>query len=67
MLKCHHESGVYYMKEKYTESVTIKITKNQLDEILQYAAEENRDKSDFIRHCVLTYIKKIKEIEAMRK
>lgn len=49
------------MKEKYSESITIKLTKTQLDEILQCASEENRDKSDFVRHCVLSYIKKIKE------
>lgn len=49
------------MKEKYTASITLKLTQSQLDEILQYAAEENRDKSDFVRHCVITYIKRIKE------
>ena len=51
------------MKEKINIPITFKVTETQYNEILRYAEEENRDKSDFVRHCVLSYIKKIKEAE----
>jgi len=53
------------MKKNKANVITIRVDDELLEKILKQAEIEHRQKSEFVRHTVTTYIEKIEEVKRM--
>lgn len=52
-------------KENKKNVITIRVDDELLDRILKQSESEHREKSEFVRHTVTTYLEKIEEVKRM--